>query len=81
MLVSVKPNTYPAAMTSQKLVRTVKFSKLNRWADRGRKLLHRKCPIEYHHQPAHTAEPVYIREVVLVPTIAKEEEEEDPDRA
>jgi hypothetical protein len=71
MLVSAKPNTYPA--TSQKLIQAVKFSKLNRWADHTRTLLHRKCPIVTHQHHVH------VTEVVLISAIV-DEEEDDPDR-
>jgi hypothetical protein len=73
MLVAAKPNTYPSTATSQKLIQAVKFSNLNRWADRTRTLLHRKCPIVPHQHHAH------VTEVVLVSAIA-DEEEDDPDR-
>jgi hypothetical protein len=63
MLVSAKPNTYPTTATSQKLIRTAKFSKLNRWADRHRTLLHRKYPI-VHRQQAHVTEVVPASAIV-----------------
>jgi hypothetical protein len=73
MLVSAKPNTYPSTATNQKLLQAVKFSNLNRWADRTRTLLHRKCPIAPHQHHVH------VTEVVLISAIA-DEEEDDPDR-
>jgi hypothetical protein len=110
MLVSMKPNTYPVKVVSQKLSRTRRVRNLNRWADRNRTLLYRKCPIVYH-QHTHIAEvvpasvianlnrwanrnrtlllrkcpivphhqPAHITELVLVPSIS-DEEEDDPDR-
>jgi hypothetical protein len=110
MLVSVKSNTCPTTATSQKLIRTAKFSKLNRWTARNQTVLHRKCPI-VRRQQTHITEvvpasaivnlnrwaarnqtlllrkcpivphhpPAHITELVLVPAIV-EEEEDDPDR-